>query len=190
MNITSLPLNEIQEKISGLPEIEAMKNAIENNPWHDHQSVYEHTMLVVENLEKYSNNKLLIVATLLHDVAKPETLGVDLKTGYTTSVNHEKIGSRKIKNIGKRIGLTEKEIQYLEKIIAYHGETHEMVNNIIRNESDDPYAEEFFRTYGDLSRDLFLLALADTIGGTLGASDPEGLRKRKEVLERLMRRKK
>ena len=169
-----------------IPEIQALRDVVENNPWHKDQSVFEHTKLVVEALKKYTDNELLLLATLFHDIAKPCTFFRDEKTVMTICVDHEKKGSEMMDTIGPRIGLTEKDLSYVKRIIKHHDMPHILVNNIVEQKDVERLKNDYFTKTGNLAQDLLLHARADMEGSSLSEINSELFEKRKKIIEELM----
>lgn len=146
-----------------IPEIQALHDVIENNPWHRNQSVFKHTQQVLKALKKYTNNELLILATLFHDIAKPKTL---IYEGKHTTVcpNHEEKGRIMMDVIGPRIGLRGDELQYVKRIIEMHGLPHLLVNELVKHN-----------------------ALADMEGSDLPRINLKLFEKRKKIIEELIK---
>ena len=132
INIKKLRNEQFQKE---LPEFFELKNFVENNSWHNNDSIFNHTLAVLEELEKllksinnkikvYLNQKidehtrkdLLFLGTLFHDIAKSNTL---IKNGDLTSCpKHEEEGSEKVQAILKRFDLSEREKAIVIKIQA------------------------------------------------------------------------
>ncbi len=177
-----------------IPEFYELKNVVENNDWHNKETVFKHTLSVLDNLEKIIRNldnkakqtlnkkiglntrgDLLRVATLFHDIAKKETI-VD-KKGTTFCLNHEDKGSIKAKKILKRFHLSSQEIKFILKIVKNHGLIHKILppeNQNFQKESIS-FKKKFFH---NIYPELILLAFADTIGSYLIKSRPTEFKSR------------
>lgn len=165
-----------------LPELFELKNFIENNSWHNNDSVFNHTLAVVEELEKllksinnkinsYLNQKinnhtkkeLLFLGALFHDIAKSDTL---VRNGdLTLCPNHEEAGSEKVKTILNRFDLSEKEKAIMAMIIKCHGEIHIIVDP--KQDKIDEKYKKFELERHDILIELALLAMADILGSQL-----------------------
>jgi len=97
--------------------------------------VFKHNLEALRNCE--SKNVITRLACLLHDVGKPKSLYV--KDGERTFHNHEVIGSRIAVRIGRRLKLSNKELDQLFKLVRWHmfttGEmvTDKAVRRFIKN---------------------------------------------------------
>ncbi|MHC1719726.1 MAG: HDIG domain-containing metalloprotein [Clostridiaceae bacterium] len=73
-----------------------LKNTEQSPKHHPEGSVWEHTMLVIDESagirHKSAYSEALMWAALLHDVGKPET--TSLKRGKITAYNHDKVGAK------------------------------------------------------------------------------------------------
>lgn len=170
-----------------IPEIQALRHVIEDNPWHAKQSVFDHTKAVVEAFKKYTDNELLILATLFHDIAKPITFSQDEKTGMTMCFGHEKKGSEMMDVIGSRIGLVGKDLAYVKQIVKNHDAPHQLINKLMENNNDEAIKQEFFLSMGSIAKDLLIHALADMEGSNLLSLNPDLFTKRKILFEDLIK---
>ena len=128
-----------------IPEFYELKKVIENNPWHNKERVFEHSLSVLNNLEKIIRNSkkeirqalnkivdknsrksLLYISALLHDIGKTETI-VDLGGGIRGCPGHEKEGWRKAKKILKRFKISQEESKIITNIIKNHGVIHDII---------------------------------------------------------------
>ena len=128
-----------------IPEFYELKKVIENNPWHNKEPVFSHTLSVLDNLEKIirsskkeikqalnkivdknSRKNLLYVAALLHDIGKKETI-TDLGGEIRKCPGHEKKGAEKVKKILKRFNFSQKESEIVTDIVRNHGTIHDII---------------------------------------------------------------
>lgn len=185
--------------VKDLPEVYEMKNVVEDNPWHHKQIVFDHTLLVMEELKNvianhpnikhylsnvigsYSKEELLFIAALLHDISKKETMD---KTGF--SPFHEEKGAEKAAKILERFNLTFPEKKYILDIIAIHGKMHMFLIN--REEQKEGMLLEFKREVGKLFTELVVLTLADTIACDLRKNDPKEFEYKVKFYEDILRK--
>lgn len=102
---------------------------------HHIDDVWTHNLKTLQNCS--SKNPITRLACLLHDVGKPTTLKVI--NGERTFYNHELIGSRIAVRIGKRLRLSNKELDLLFRLTRWHmftvqeTQTDKAVRRFIRN---------------------------------------------------------
>jgi len=128
-----------------IPEFYKLKGVVENNPWHNKEPVFNHTLSVLGNLGKIISNSnkgvkkalakivdinsrrnLLNLAALLHDIGKAETI-TDLGNEVRLCPGHERKGAKKIEKILKRFNLSQKESKIIRDIIGNHGVMHDII---------------------------------------------------------------
>lgn len=102
---------------------------------HHIYDVFTHSIKAVENCK--SNNPVTRLATLLHDIGKPVVAKGEGEA--RTFYNHEVIGSRIAVTIGKRLRLSNKELDQLFRLVRWHmftaedTQTDQAVRRFIRN---------------------------------------------------------
>jgi tRNA nucleotidyltransferase (CCA-adding enzyme) len=124
-----------------------------------------------------SNDPLVKLATLLHDVGKPPTMKV-LNNGTITFYNHEVVGAQIAYQIGQRLRLSKVDIKRLVTLVRWHQFT-------VDERQTDSAIRRFMRRVGkeNLS-DILSLRTGDRLGG--GARETSWrLEKFKERLDQL-----
>ncbi|MDD4106504.1 MAG: HD domain-containing protein [Candidatus Shapirobacteria bacterium] len=110
---------------------------------HHIDDVWNHNLKTLDNCE--SKNPVTRLAALLHDVGKPKSMRGE--EGSRTFHNHEVYGSRIAVNIGKRLKLSNKELDQLFRLVRWHmftvqeTQTDKAVRRFIRNVTLD-YIDE------------------------------------------------
>lgn len=99
-----------------LPEINNMVGFDQCNP-HHHKDIYDHTLLALAY--ETSNNLMLRLAILLHDVGKPETFTVDDK-GIGHFYNHASVGADMARNILQRLKFDNRTIDTIYLLVKEH----------------------------------------------------------------------
>ena len=100
-----------------LPELPAM--ALEQDPIHRHKDVLAHTIAVVE---KTSPDKVLRLAALLHDIAKPKTRA--FADGGVTFHFHDVVGARMVRERLGALRYPNDEIDDIARLVELHLRFH------------------------------------------------------------------
>jgi len=101
-----------------LPEIAALKG-VEQIGKHSHKDVFDHTIKVIDNVARVSDDLRLRLVALFHDIAKPATKQYNSKLGWTFH-GHEDLGARMLPDIFKRLKLPNDVLKYVEKLVRLH----------------------------------------------------------------------
>ncbi len=100
------------------PEISKLAGVEQRQDYH-HKDVFLHTLKVVDNISKATDDVWLRFSALVHDIAKPQTKKFVEGTGWTFH-GHEEIGARMMKSIFKKLKLPLNKLEYVEKLVRLH----------------------------------------------------------------------
>lgn len=100
------------------PEISQMIGVEQREDYH-HKDVFYHTLEVVDNISKKTDDVWLRFAALVHDIAKPKTKKFIEGIGWTFH-GHEEFGARMMKSIFRRMKLPMNKLDYVERLIRLH----------------------------------------------------------------------
>lgn len=102
-----------------LPELAALQG-VEDRNGRGHKDNFYHTLEVLDNLSRRSNNIWLRWAAVFHDIAKPATKRYHPETGWTFH-GHEWLGANMLPKIFRNLRLSlSAELEYVQKMVRLH----------------------------------------------------------------------
>lgn len=143
--------------------LERLKETEQSKVYHPEGSVWNHTMLVVDEAAKVKKKsgdaRAFLWAALLHDIGKPDT--TKLRGGRITAYDHDKVGAPLAKRFLKEFSEDERWIEAVCALVRWHMQ-------ILYVAKSPSFAEiEKMKRQTDI-RDVALLGLCDRLG-RLGA---------------------
>ena len=162
------------------PSLQPLKG-VEMMEGKGHKDNFYHTIQVVDNVARRSDNEWLRWAALLHDIAKPVTKKYDSRLGWTFH-NHNFIGEKMIPRIFRemKLPLNEK-MKYVAKLVGLHMRPQSVGDEGVT----DSAVRRMMTEAGNDVDDLMILAESD-----ITSKQPAKVRRQLEGFEKLRERMK
>jgi len=137
------------------PELSSLAGIEQRNDYH-HKDVFYHTLEVVDNTARKTDNLWLRFAALVHDIAKPITKKFIPNTGWTFH-GHDEVGAKMLDSIFQKLKLPLGKLEYVKKLVKLHLRPIALATQ----EATDSAFRRLAAEAGDTLQDLLILCRAD-----------------------------
>ena len=155
------------------PELDALRNTLQEAQWHPEGDVWVHTLMVVDEAAnaknrwaELSDRQALMWGALCHDFGKPLTTRLETegpKQGRITSYQHEEAGETPIRQFLARLTEEKKLCERVVRLARYHLRPAELYRQGDREVTDRAIRRLVQRAEGDIFL-LIDLARCDSLG--------------------------